>query len=216
MLGIIRVITLQNDEDIHKHGALIEAQYGLPVLSRCIPDQPLGVYDEQTEAESVSKIISLAAELERLGCSAIGISCAADPALTETRETVHIPVYGAGSCAAHLALTSSNRVGVLTILEEVPTRIRSILRDAYIGMDRPEGVVTTVDLNTPAGKRAALEAGMRLRERGADSIVLACTGFATMGFAPVAEQELGIRVLDPILSLGAAVLASRSGTSVRT
>jgi len=216
MLGIIRVITLQNDEDIHKHGSLIEARYGLPVLSRCIPEQPLGVYDEETEAESVPKILSLAIELERLGCSAIGISCAADPALAETREVVRIPVYGAGSCAAHLALTSSSRVGVLTILEEVPTRIRSILGDAYIGMDRPEGVVTTVDLNTPSGKRAALEAGMRLRERGADSIVLACTGFATMGFASIAEEELGIRVLDPILSLGAAVSASCSDASVQT
>lgn len=120
MLGIIRVITLQEESSIHLHGELIERRYGLPVTSRCIQDQPQGVYDDLTEAESVPKIIELARELEASGCTAIGISCAADPALLEARAAVRIPVLGAGSCAAHMALAFSSRVGVLTILTEVP------------------------------------------------------------------------------------------------
>lgn len=207
MLGLIRVISLHHEEDIHRHGALIEGRYGIPVRSRCIPDQPLGVYDQATELESIPKIVDLARKLEQEGCTSIGISCAADPALAEMRAAVDIPVYGAGSCAAHLALTSAARVGVLTILEEVPHLIRGILGDAYIGMERPEGVVTTLDLNTPQGRIAAMEAARRLKVEGAESIVLACTGFATMGFALDVEKELHIRALDPIYSLGAAVSA---------
>lgn len=210
MLGIIRVITLQEESAIHLHGELIEHRYGLPVISRCIPDQPQGVYNAETEAESVPKIISLARELEQQGCTAIGISCAADPALLEARMAVNVPVLGAGSCAAHMSLAYSDKIGVLTILTEVPPLIRSILGDAYLGMDRPDGVTTTLDLGTPAGRAGALAGAARLVERGAEAIVLACTGFATIGLAAELEQQLGIRAFDPILALGAAVAAAAS------
>lgn len=208
MLGMIRVITLQDEPAIHRHGLLIEERYGLRVLSRCIPDQPQGVFDAETEAASVPKILALAQELERSGCSAVGISCAADPALDEARAAVRIPVLGAGSCAAHLALTSARRVGVLTILHEIPPRITDILGSACIGMDRPDGVTTTLDLNTPAGRAGALAGAARLVERGAEAIVLACTGFATIGLAAELEQKLGVRAFDPILALGAAAAAA--------
>ncbi|WP_238650137.1 aspartate/glutamate racemase family protein [Paenibacillus piscarius] len=211
MLGIIRVITLQESAAIQLHGDLIEQRYGLPVMSRCIPDQPRGVFNEETEAESIPKIITLARELEQQGCTAIGISCAADPALSESREAVGIPVLGAGSCAAHMAMAYSSRVGVLTILEEVPPLIRSILGEAYIGMDRPDGVTTTLDLGTPAGRAGALAGAARLVERGAEVLVLACTGFATIGLAAELEERLGIRAFDPILCLGAAASASAGG-----
>nr|WP_308424218.1 aspartate/glutamate racemase family protein [Paenibacillus albidus] len=211
MLGIIRVITLADQPSIDLHGELIKHRFGLSVMSRCIPDQPMGVYNEETEALAVPKIIRLAQELEQSGCTAIGISCAADPALPEARAAVSVPVLGAGSCAAHLALTAAGKVGVLTILNEVPPYIRSILGEAYIGMDRPDGVVTTLDLNTPAGRTGALAGAARLVDLGAEAIVLACTGFATIGLAAGLERELGVRALDPILSLGAAVAVSAAG-----
>lgn len=204
MLGIIRVITLENPEDANQHGERIERRYGLPTLSACIPDQPEGVHDERTEAIAIPKIIQLAKELESRGCLAIGISCAADPALEECRQAVKVPVLGAGSCAAHLGLSSAAKLGVLTILEETPPLIRSILGGAYVGMERPEGVVTTLDLRTPAGREAAFRAAARLAERGAEGIVLACTGFASIGFAAELKERYGLAAFDPIDSLGAA------------
>lgn len=215
MLGIIRVITLQESSAIQLHGDLIERRYGLPVISRCIPDQPRGVYDAQTEAESIPKIITLARELEQQGCTVIGISCAADPALAEARAAVGVPVLGAGSCAALMALAYSSRIGVLTILEEVPPLIRSILGGAYLGMDRPDGVTTTLDLGTPAGRAGALAGAARLVERGAEVLVLACTGFATIGLAAELEERLGIRAFDPILCLGAAASSTAAGAARR-
>ncbi|WP_431089762.1 aspartate/glutamate racemase family protein [Paenibacillus sp. 8b26] len=204
MLGIIRVLTMQDEVAIGLHGRVIEQRYGLSVTSVCIPDQPQGIYDDATDRESVPKIVVAAQQLVEQGCTSIGISCAADPALEETRQAVNVPVYGAGSCAAHLALTAASRVGVLTILEEAPPLIRRILGESYIGTERPEGVRTTLDLNTPQGKEAAMAAALRLQEKGAEAIVLACTGFVTMNFAPELERRLGIRAIDPIVALGAA------------
>ncbi|ODB59345.1 aspartate/glutamate racemase family protein [Paenibacillus polymyxa] len=205
MLGMIRVLTMQDKAAIDLHGRVIEQHYGLPVTSVCIPDQPKGIYDDITDREAVPKIVLAAQQLVEQGCMSIGISCAADPALEETRQAVSVPVYGAGSCAALLALTSASRVGVLTILEEAPPLIRRILGDSYIGTERPIGVQTTLDLNTPQGKEAAMAAALRLQEKGAEVIVLACTGFVTMNFAPELERTLGIRAIDPIVALGAAV-----------
>lgn len=99
---------------------------------------------------------------------------------------------------------------MLTILEEVPPLICSILGDAYVGMDRPDGVTTTLDLGTPTGRAGALAGAARLVERGAEVLVLACTGFATIGLAAELEERLGIRAFDPILCLGAAAAASAS------
>ncbi|CAM4349288.1 MAG: aspartate/glutamate racemase family protein [Paenibacillus macerans] len=210
MLGIIRVITLQDRRDAELHGELIRQKFGLDVRSACIPDQPSGVYDERTERLAVPKIVALAKRLADEGCTAIGISCAADPALEECRQALSVPVLGAGSCAAHLSLTQSTRVGVLTILQETPPLIRSILGEAYVGMDRPEGVTTTLDLRTDRGREAAFEAAQRLARRGAAGIVLACTGFATIGFAAELKAQLGLTAFDPIDSLGAAaVMAER-------
>ncbi len=203
MLGIIRVITMQRQEDIDRHGLLIEKDSGIRTLSACIPDQPNGVYDDATEAESLPKIVALARELELRGCSSIGISCAADPALAEAQAAVRVPVYGAGSSAARHALRIASRVGVLTILQEIPPLIHKALGQAYVGMDRPEGVVTTLDLQTPAGREAAIEAALRLQARGAEVLVLACTGFASIGFAAELLARTGIAAVDPILALGA-------------
>ncbi|AIQ10827.1 aspartate/glutamate racemase family protein [Paenibacillus durus] len=204
MLGIIRVITLPDQRDADLHGELIRRRYGLEVTSACIEDQPEGVFDERTEELAIPKIVLLAGELEKRGCRAIGISCAADPALAECRQAVNVPVLGAGSCAAHLGLASVDKLGVLTILEETPPLIRSILGDAYVGMERPEGVMTTLDLRTEAGREASFRSAVKLAEQGAEGIVLACTGFATIGFAEELERRLGLRAFDPIYSLGAA------------
>ncbi|MNE79845.1 Asp/Glu/Hydantoin racemase [compost metagenome] len=77
-------------------------------------------------------------------------------------------------------------------------------------MDRPDGVTTTLDLGTSAGRAGALAGAARLVERGADTLVLACTGFATIGLATELEEQLGIRAFDPILSLGAAAASAAS------
>jgi Asp/Glu/hydantoin racemase len=64
-------------------------------------------------------------------------------------------------------------------------------------------VRTTLDLQTDAGRKAALAAAGWLIERGPDTIVLACIGFATMRFAEVLRSHFGVGFVDPIIALGA-------------
>ncbi|MEX3978281.1 hypothetical protein AB4Y45_04750 [Paraburkholderia sp. EG287A] len=69
-LGIIRVLTTQNEAVLLEHGRLIKAQYGIDSFSRCIPGQPTGIFDAATEALAASKIVELGRQMEADGARA--------------------------------------------------------------------------------------------------------------------------------------------------
>ena len=203
MLGIIRVLTMQDQDSVDLHGRIVSQSYGMPVRSACIPDQPQGIHDEETMNRAVPKVVELASMLQREGCAQIAISCFGDPALAEARKVVSVPVLGAGSASAHMARSLSDRIGVLTIVDTLPRHVLEILGDRFIGMDKPEGIATSPQLTTDKGKAAAIEGVKRLKARGADTILLGCTGFATMQFADQMGDRLGVRLVDPLLAVAA-------------
>ena len=202
MIGIIRVLTIDDPEILQAHGRLLEKEYALPTLSRCIPDQPRGIYDEATEALARPKIIALAQQMAAEGCRAILISCAADPALNEVRAEVPVPVVGAGSAGAAVALALGGRVGVLSITPDVPAPIARVLGDRVVAVARPQGVTNTTHLLEPGARDRAVEAARGLVQQGADVILFGCTGFVTVGVAPRIRAELGVPVVDPVLAAG--------------
>ena len=56
-VGLIRVLTTDDTQLMQMHGALIEQYFPmLQVESRCIPDQPEGIHDDQTMALGLSLI----------------------------------------------------------------------------------------------------------------------------------------------------------------
>ncbi|MFC9775299.1 aspartate/glutamate racemase family protein [Paenibacillus chitinolyticus] len=202
MIGVIRVLTTEDTKVLEQHGKLLEQTYGLPVVSKCIPDQPLGIYDGETEAIAVPKIVELGKRMESEGCTVLVISCAADPAIEPLRESVSVPVIGAGSAAAYAALSMGRPVGVLGITEEAPAVIRDLLGDKLVRYTRPEGVTNTTDLMTPAGREKAVEAARSLLDAGTKVIVFACTGFSTIGLAAVLRSELHVPVVDAVEAEG--------------
>ncbi|BAS28151.1 aspartate/glutamate racemase family protein [Limnochorda pilosa] len=202
MIGLIRVLTLEDPELLNRHGRLLEARYGLPVESRCIPDQPRGIYDEATEAAAVPKIVETARQLEAGGARAIFISCAADPALEEVREAVSVPVVGAGSAGAALALALGGRIGLLSITEAVPGAIERILGPRVVALERPTGVTDATHLLEPGAVERSLEAARRLVQQGAGTILLACTGFANLSMATRIQADLGVPAVDPVWAGG--------------
>ncbi len=207
-VGLIRVITLTNEEMLNLHGRIIEKAFPeLKVISRCIEDQPKGIYNRETEELAKPKILRLAREFERQGVEAVIVSCAADPAVREARQELKIPVIGAGSAAASLALAYGEKVGVLNLTEETPEVIRRVLGSHLVAEAKPRGVQTTLDLLTERGKEAAREALLRLVSAGVDVVVLGCTGYSTIGFARVAEEIAKVPVIDPVIAAGAATLA---------
>ena len=63
-VGLIRVLTTEDEELLELHGKLIQSYFPmLQVVSRCIPEQPQGIHDDETFAVGVPKVVNLAVEL---------------------------------------------------------------------------------------------------------------------------------------------------------
>jgi Asp/Glu/hydantoin racemase len=202
-VGVIRVVTLQDPELLHSHGHLIESRFpDLIVESRCIQDQPEGIYNQETYMTAIPKILKLGQEMEQHGVSAIIVSCADDPGVRELRSHVKIPVIGAGSACACLALAFGTRIGTFGIRPQAPQVMKEILGEHLIVEAQPRGVKTTLDLLTEEGKQSAIETVSQLREKGFESIALACTGFSTIRLARDLERAGGMPVIDAIDAAG--------------
>jgi allantoin racemase len=205
-VGIIRVLTTDDSALLNAHGRVLEAEFGFDTVSCCIPDQPNGVHNDETFALAVPKVAALAAALAPL-VDAIILSCAADPGLAEARVASSVPVIGAGSAAADRALALGKSVGVLDLTTETPVAITGRLGARLVASLVPEGVTQTRDLLTDAGRAASVAGAHHLVERGADVILLACTGMTTIALAATLAGELDVPVVDAVLAAGAAVVS---------
>lgn len=202
-IGLIRVLTTEDENLLNAHGRLLESHFPeLEVESRCINDQPKGIYDEESSALALPKILRLGEEMERTGVKAIIVSCADDPGVEELRKIVNIPVVGAGSSCASVALSCGGKIGTLGIRERAPRIMRDILGNHLVAQTRPEGVKTTLDLLTGGGRKNALSAAEHLRKNGAEVVALACTGYTTIGIARDLEGVTGIPIIDPVEATG--------------
>jgi len=200
-VGVIRVITISEKEELERHGKLLESLFpGIETVSACIPDQPRGVYDRETEEIAAKKVVRLAWEMSD-STNAIFISCVADPGLGELKGKLPVPVIGAGECLAAMARTLGRKIGVLTIAEGVPEPVRRNLQGFL--WKKVEGVESTVDLRTQV--KSVLQAAKELLGQGCDVIALACTGFSTIGAAPLIHRETGAFVLDPVVTAGSVL-----------
>lgn len=208
MLGIIRVLTHQDQNFVEEHGRLIHQQYGLDSISRCIPDQPKGIFDDASEAIAVPKIIALGQQFQAEGCDAIFLSCAADPGLEALRKTVTIPVISAGSASASIAAMLQRPVAVMGIGAEAPRPFKALLGESVI-YARPEGVLNTTDLLSSQGRQSALACADELYRQGIEVIAFSCTGFSTIGLADVINQQLGQIAVDAVRAAG--LFASQLG-----
>lgn len=205
-IGLIRVITLEAPELLNRHGRIIEEHFpDLTVVSRSIPDQPKGIYDDETEEIAIPKIVELGRALAAEGVDAVAISCAADPAVDELRKELSIPVIGAGSAVAGLALGMGSAIGALGITESTPPRPKKVLGSHLVGEARPTGVANTLGLLEKEGQDNAVAAARELVDSGATHIVLVCTGYSTIGLAPALAEATGVPVLDPVVALGEMV-----------
>lgn len=202
MIGVIRVFTTDNQEILNNHGEIITSQFHVPTVNACIPDQKLGIYDQETEDIAVPKIVELGKKLEQEGCELVVISCAADPGVNELRKEVSIPVIGAGSAAALIALSTGKPVGILGITENPPKVMTDLFGDLLVAYKVPEGVSNTTDLLKPEGKERGMDAVKYLLDQGAEVVVFACTGFSTIGLADMIRKELKVPIIDAVESEG--------------
>ncbi|WP_221564533.1 aspartate/glutamate racemase family protein [Alkalihalobacillus sp. TS-13] len=198
MLGLVRVLTTEDEKVLQEHSKVMKKKYGIASISRCIPDQPNGIHSEETEKLAVPKIEKLVKDMiENDHVTAITISCAADPAVDLCRETTDVPVFGAGEVGAYAAVMVNRKIGVLGITPHVPPKIATILGDRLVAHAYPEGVRKTTDLMEEKAVGKAIEAAQSLINQGATCILFACTGFSTIGL----KEELVKHVEVPIIDL---------------
>jgi Asp/Glu/hydantoin racemase len=202
-VGLIRVLTTADIALLNLHGRQIEGLFpGLEVVSRCIPDHPEGVHDDETHRSATPRVVEIARAFQGEGFDAVIVSCAGDPGVEEAKRELSIPVIGAGRSGACLSLGFGKHVGVLGITSEVPDPMREVLGKAMVASARPEGVTTTLDLLTDRGRASAVKAASWLKEQGARVIALACTGLSTIGAAGAITAATGLKVIDPVVAEG--------------
>lgn len=206
-IGLIRVMTTSDRRLLNAHGKLLHEAFGFTVSSRCIPDQPSGVYDQASLESAAPKVVQLAREMAG-EADALIISCASDPGLAATRAAVDIPVIGAGSAAAAAALTFGGRIGVLGLGAHVPGPIAESLGDRMLLIDGVEQVETPDAFLMPAGIFDTLAAAHMLVDAGAEVIVQASTGLSSIGMAGVLRRRLGVPVIDAVTAAGSMLVSA--------
>ena len=183
-IGLIRVLTTQDQELLQLHGRMIESCFpGLSVESRCIADQDEGIHDEASHAKALPKVLALGRAFAAEKVDAVYISCAGDPGVRLLQRELAVPVVGAGTAMAHVAGAYGVPVGVLGITDDVPEEIAKILGGRIVDSLRPPQIHTTLDLFRSEAMEEFAEAGRALKSKGAKLLLLACTGLATIGAA---------------------------------
>ncbi|RPE44778.1 allantoin racemase [Streptomyces sp. Ag109_O5-1] len=126
------------------------------------------------------------------------------------RELVDVPVVDITEAAAHLACLLGRRYGVVTTLERSRGQIEDSLETAGVARNCVAVAGTglgVLDLTGDPGRTEAafLAAAERVRDAGAEVLVLGCAGMT--GLQRVVGEKLGVPVVDGV---GAAVKLAES------
>ncbi len=116
----------------------------------------------------------------------------------------------AGSAVACRAPAYGRRIGVLGIRAGIPATLETMLGRRLVAWLRPEEVRTTRDLLSEGADERVLAAACDLKQRGADTIALACSGFSTIGIAgePLPRLRRGSLRTVTVCDFSAAPLVS--------
>jgi Asp/Glu/hydantoin racemase len=177
-----------------------------------LEDTPLGIETARHIDQVVEPLCDLIAR-EDNHTSAFVIACFGDPGLASAREATSKPVIGIGEAGIAVALNRGERYGILTNLpEDINPGLRQI-RALGLGA-RLAGIeaagIAVVDLGDETRARAGLlSAAWRLKEKGAEAVVLGCAGMVPYG--PDLETQTGLKVIDPVhAAAGVAIVFVRA------
>jgi Asp/Glu/hydantoin racemase len=202
-MGVLRVLTLDDPDDVSLHGRLIEQQFPhISTISRCIPNHPEGIPSVEAEEEALPYIKRLGREMGA-DVDVLTISCALDPAVSTLDDEIDIPVVGAGASVAAAALARGETVGTLGLQSGTPPVVRNLLGDRLVAAETVEGAETTNFLVTDEGQTEIRRAVKRLADAGCDVVAPSCTGLTTSGVLADIGSSFEIPVVDPVLAMAA-------------
>ena len=151
--------------------------------------------------------------VERTEADAYIIACASDPGIEAVRTTTTKPVFGIFRSAVAAAVARAERFGVIAMVDSSIARHRQALR----AMGLEERLAGEIPLNLPmetlldpgAARSALITVGRELKARGAESLILGCTGMAH--HRAFVWQELGIPVIEPSQAAAAVAIGAVIG-----
>ncbi|MFD2239324.1 aspartate/glutamate racemase family protein [Aureimonas populi] len=152
------------------------------------------------------EILAGVCRAQKGGADAAIIGCFGDPALEAARESVDIPVVGAGEAAMLLALQLGYRFSVISPIAQGAGRrdahVRRLGLESRYASTRGLGIDIASMANGSVDPRAAvIEAGRKcVEEDGADVLVLGCMSFSFLGFTGEAQREIGVPVVNPVIA----------------
>ena len=168
----------------------------------CITETKVSIDSAVDVVFSGAEVVKLAIQAEAEGFNAVILYCLSDPALAACRESVRIPVIGAGQVSMLLAASLGYRFSILTISEQrIPEKEESV---RYSGVDLTRlASIRSVDIpgddprkDIPATIQKLIEAGSLCKEKDrAHVLILGCLSFAGMG--PEVANSTGLPVIDP-------------------
>jgi Asp/Glu/hydantoin racemase len=148
--------------------------------------------------------------VERADADATIIACASDPGLEAVRTVTSRPVFGIFRSAVAAAVARAEQFGVVAMMESSKARHRAALR----AMGLESRLAGEVALNVPmemllepeAAWAALVTAAQDLAAKGADSIILGCTGMAH--HAERLRDAVSMPVIEPVAAaVGLALVA---------
>ncbi|MDI6868260.1 MAG: aspartate/glutamate racemase family protein [Coprothermobacterota bacterium] len=133
---------------------------------------------------------------------AIVVNCFADPAVHAARDLVKIPIVGPAEASVSIALLLGQKFGIISTLRN--SGPWSEMQVRTIGcLDRLAGAtgidIPVLELNSDPVKTAdcLAQAALHLiRDKGAEVIVLGCTGMAKV--SQILRQKLEVPVVEPL------------------
>ena len=215
-VGLIRVLTTSDPELLTLHGKLLEKYFPFfEVESRCIPNQPEGIHDDETMVVGVPKVIAMAKQMCQEGFEAVIVSCAGDPGVAEARKVVPIPVIGIEPAVKPaVQMSRTHCVGVLATAGTIASpRYQSLLTRFADGADvisvGAPGLMECVErgeFETPATLSLIRRYVEPMLKKGIDTLVLGCTHY------PIVEENFHecypqLHLINPALEQANAVKA---------
>jgi len=157
------------------------------------------------EAYNAPFILREVVRANRERFDAVVIDCAGDPVLAAAREVSSIPVVGPRKASLHLALILGTRFAIVTVQGSSLFRAMDAAVVAEGLQSFCAGIgylrIPVLDIaKAPAKVQAELEGICRemVMVRGADVIVLGCTGLSHEVDVLAIQEKLGVPVLDPL------------------
>lgn len=212
--------------EVARRGAKLKewAATGTDVSIQDVDRGPASIESMYEEYLSIPATAEAMLAAERDGHDAAVLGCFGDPGVDAYRELLtRMVVVAPGEAGFHLAAMLGDRFGIVTVTSSIIVPLRHLtaragLEGKLAGIEVVETPVLELAEHFDRTLGRMREAGRRLVERGADTLVLGCMSMAFMDVTGRLEDDLGVPVVNPAraaLKVAEAMVGSRLRHSKR-